>query len=170
MSISSSVTPEAWHRGEYFISTDRALIDLDAVHRFLSDESYWSRGVTRDVVARSIEHSVAFGLYHETPSGPRQAGFARAITDLATIAYVADVFVLPEHRGRGLGVWMMECMRAHAALQDLRIWRLATADAHSLYEKFGFRPLAHPERMMEIVDAEVYAGAQPDAVRSEGER
>jgi ribosomal protein S18 acetylase RimI-like enzyme len=173
MSISSSTAPEVWRRGEYFISTDASLVDVDVVHSFLSNESYWSRGVSRDIVARSIEHSLAFGLYRETAERRVQVGFARAITDLATIAYLADVFVLPEHRGAGLGVWLIECIRAHPALQRLRIWRLATADAQGLYEKFGFKPLAHPERMMEIVDAAVYSGVQPDVVSGqavEGER
>ena len=148
-----------WRRGAYLISTDPALIDVDAVHRYLADESYWSRGVSRDVVARSIARSLAFGLYHAPAAGePVQAGFARAITDRATMAYVADVFVLPEHRGRGLGAWLIECMLAHPDLQGLRVWRLATLDAHGLYEKHGFRALAHPERMMEIIDPDVYAG------------
>ena len=152
--------PQEWRRGHYRISTDPALIDVDLVHRFLCNDSYWSRGISRDVVARSIEHSLAFGLYNESGADRRQAGFARAITDYATFAYLADVFVLPEHRGRGLGVWLIECVRAHPALQGLRVWRLATADAHGLYEKHGFRAQAHPERMMEIIDAAVYEGDQ----------
>ena len=155
--------PQEWLRGDYRVSTDRALIDVDLVHRFLSDDSYWSRGVSRDIVARSIEHSLAFGLYDESGAGRTQAGFARAITDYSTVAYLADVFVLPEHRGRGLGVWLIGCIRAHSALQRLRVWRLATADAHGLYEKHGFRGLAHPERMMEIIDPSVYEGDQPQA-------
>ena len=150
-------------RGHYRISTDRALIDVDLVHRFLRDDSYWSRGISRDVVARSVEHSLAFGLYDESGAASAQAGFARAITDYATFAYLADVFVLPAHRGRGLGVWLIECARAHPALQGLRVWRLATADAHGLYEKHGFRAPAHPERMMEIIDPAVYAGDEPVA-------
>ena len=142
-----------WTRGGYTISTERARIDVDTVHRFLAT-SYWAAGIARDVVARSIEHSLCFGLYR----GNAQAGFARVITDYATTAYLADVFVLPEHRGQKLAVWLMETIRAHPALQGLRVWRLATRDAHGLYEKAGFRPLAHPERLMEIVDPSVYAG------------
>lgn len=151
--------PHEWRREGFVISTDPAAVDVDVVHRFLSEESYWARGIPYDVVARSVEHSLVFGVYDE---GGAQVGFARAITDRATTAYVADVFVLPEHRGRGLGVWLIGCMRAHPDLQGLRVWRLATADAHGLYEKHGFRPLAHPERLMEIIDPDVFAGEAPE--------
>lgn len=151
--------PREWRREGFLISTDPAAVDVDVVHRFLSEESYWARGIPYDVVARSVEHSLVFGVYDE---GGAQVGFARAITDRATTAYVADVFVLPEHRGRGLGVWLIGCMRAHPDLQGLRVWRLATADAHGLYEKHGFRPLAHPERLMEIIDPDVFAGEAPE--------
>jgi GNAT superfamily N-acetyltransferase len=147
-----------WRRDDgYLISTDPALVDIDVVHRFLAEESYWSRGVSRDVVARSIAHSLTFGLYDDGDGARVQAGFARAITDFATTAYLADVFVLDAYRGRGLGVWLIGCIRAHPSLQHLRVWRLATLDAHGLYEKHGFAALAHPERMMEIIDADVYA-------------
>ena len=151
--------PHEWRRDGSLISTDASLVDVDVVHRFLSEDSYWARGIPRETVARSIEHSLVFGVYDE---GGAQVGFARAITDRATTAYVADVFVLPEHRGRGLGVWLIGCMRAHPDLQGLRVWRLATADAHGLYEKHGFRPLAHPERLMEIIDPDVFAGEAPE--------
>lgn len=120
--------------------------------RFLA-RSYWAEGISREVVERSIAHSLNFGIYR----GSAQIGFARVITDYATFGYVADVFVLEEHRGKQLGVWLMETVRAHPRLQGLRVWRLATKDAHALYEKVGFRELAHPERMMEIVDPAVYA-------------
>ena len=141
-----------WMHGEYTISSDRARVDAGVVHAFVTT-SYWGAGITRDVVERSIEHSLCFGLYH----GDAQIGFARVITDYATFAYVADVFVLPEHRGRGLSVWLMETIRSHPELQGLRVWRLATKDAHGLYEKVGFTSLGHPERLMEIVDPLVYA-------------
>jgi GNAT superfamily N-acetyltransferase len=144
-----------WRRDGYVISTDAARVDVDLVHAFLTRDSYWARGITRDVVARSIEHSLVFGAYDGNGA---QVGFARAITDMATTAYVADVFVLPSHRGHGLGIWLIACMRAHPDLQRLRVWRLATLDAHGLYEKHGFRPLAHPERLMEIIDPDVFAG------------
>ena len=131
-------------RGEYTISTDRALLDLDLVHRFLSEEAYWSQGVEREVVERSIEHSLPFGLYR----GREQVGFARVVTDRAAIAYLADVFVISAERGYGLGKWLVETVLAHPDLQGLRVLFLGTADAHSLYERYGFRAI-DPTRMME---------------------
>jgi GNAT superfamily N-acetyltransferase len=132
-----------WRRDEYVISTDRERLDLDVIHQFLSEEAYWSPGVARERVERSIEHSICFGLYH----GSEQAGFARAVTDRAAFAWLADVFVLPGHRGRGLGVWLVETVLSHPDLERLRLM-LGTADAHSLYERYGFRPV-EPGRMME---------------------
>ena len=128
----------------YEITTDAGRIDVDAVHAFLT-RSYWSPGVSRRVVERAIANSLAFGLL--APDGA-QAGFARAITDRATYAYLADVYVLEEHRGRGLGVWLVETVLAHPDLQGLRRWALATADAHGLYARFGFAPAARPEMHM----------------------
>jgi GNAT superfamily N-acetyltransferase len=151
------MTSGAWTRGHYTISTDPARIDAGVVHAFVT-RSYWGRGVSREVVERSIAHSLCFGVYH----GDEQIGFARVITDYATIAYVADVFVLEAHRGRKLSVWLMETIRAHPELQGMRVWRLATKDAHSLYEKVGFTALGHPERMMEIIDPLVYATDEQD--------
>ena len=141
-----------WSRGEFTISTDPALLDRPLVHEFLCD-SYWARGIPRETVDRSIEGALCFGVYE----GSAQVGFARVITDRATFAYLADVFVLDSHRGRGLAVWLMEAVRAHPDLQDLRRWILMTRDAHGLYEKFGFRRLEDPDRCMEILDREVYA-------------
>jgi GNAT superfamily N-acetyltransferase len=138
-------------RGAFTVSTDPARLDLDVVHGYLA-RSYWAEGVPREVVARSIEGALCFGLY----DGPAQAGFARVITDGATYAYLADVFVLEPFRGQGLGVWMMECVMAHPALQGLRRWSLVTRDAHELYRRFGFTALAAPERYMEMVDPDVY--------------
>jgi GNAT superfamily N-acetyltransferase len=133
-----------WSRGEYVISTDRARVDVDVVHRFLSEDAYWSPGVSREIVERSIGNSICFGMYR----GAEQAGFARVVTDKAAIAYLADVFVLPAHRGGGLGKWLIETVLAHPDLQGLRRFFLGTADAHSLYERYGFRPV-DPGRMME---------------------
>ena len=130
----------------YEISTDTGRLDHAVIHRFLSEESYWARGVPRDVVDRAIENSLCFGLYRDG----MQVGFARAVTDRAAIAYLADVFVLPEHRGKGLGKWLIEEVLAHPDPQGLRRFFLGTEDAHSLYRRFGFRPLANPGRMMEI--------------------
>jgi GNAT superfamily N-acetyltransferase len=130
----------------YEISTDPARVDRDLVHRFLNQDAYWARGVPRDVVDRCIENSLCFGVYR----GAEQVGFARVVTDRAAIAYLGDVFVVSGHRGRGLGKWLVETVMGHPDLQGLRRFMLGTADAHSLYERFGFRPLANPGRMMEI--------------------
>jgi GNAT superfamily N-acetyltransferase len=137
------------------VSTDADRLDLDVVHGYLS-RSYWAEGIPRAVVARSIAGSLCFGLYE----GPAQVGFARAVTDGATFAYLADVFVLESHRGQGLGVWLMECVMEHPDLQGLRRWSLVTRDAHPLYRRFGFAGLAAPERYMEKVQADIYAAGR----------
>jgi GNAT superfamily N-acetyltransferase len=138
-------------RGALTVSSDPARLDIDVLHGYLA-RSYWAEGIPREVVVRSVEGALCFGLY----DGQAQVGFARVITDRATYAYLADVFVLESHRGRGLGVWLMECVMAHPALQGLRRWSLVTRDAHELYRRFGFTALAAPERCMEKLDAEVY--------------
>ena len=134
--------------GAYLISTDRARLDLDAIHSYLSLESYWARGRSRDRVVRGIENSLPFGVYRDGA----QVGFARVVTDYATFAWLADVFVLKEHRGRGLSKWLMEVILGHPELQGFRRWVLATKDAHELYRKFGFIDLHRPERWMERPD------------------
>jgi GNAT superfamily N-acetyltransferase len=136
-----------WHRGDYTISTDPLRLDLGEIHRFLSEESYWAKGRALEITQRAIEHSVCLGLYHDLEG--QQVGFARTITDFATHAYIADVFVLPAHRRRGLGKWLVQCMLAHPELQSLRGWTLKTADAHGLYARYGFTPLAWPQIAME---------------------
>jgi GNAT superfamily N-acetyltransferase len=128
----------------YVVTTDRERLDLDLIHGFLRT-AYWSTGIPRETVARALEHSIPFGLYG--PDGA-QCGFARVVSDRATFAYLGDVFVLPKHRGRGLGVWLVECVLGHPELQGLRKWHLATADAHELYERFGFRPPSSPEAQL----------------------
>jgi GNAT superfamily N-acetyltransferase len=133
-----------WQRDGYTISDDPARLDIDAIHDFLVT-AYWSRGVPRDVVERSIDGSLAFGLYR---LDGRQVGFARAVTDRATFCWVGDVFILPEERGRGLALWLMETIVAHPQLGRLRRWLLATRDAHALYRKVGFRELDEPGRYM----------------------
>lgn len=130
-------------------------LDLGVIHRFLAD-SYWARGIPRDVVAEAIAGSWSFGLY--APAGD-QAGFARLVTDRATFAYLADVFVLEAYRGRGLGKWMVAAIMALPELKGMRRILLATFDAHSLYAREGFGPLARPERMMEISRPDIYAAA-----------
>ena len=136
--------PHEWHRDGFTISTDHARLDLDAVYAYLST-SYWARGIPRDVMERSIAHAIPFGIYE----GGRQVGFARVVSDRATVGYVADVFVLEPWRGRGLSRWLMECVLAHPELQGFRRWILLTRDAHGLYAKLGFTPLAAPDRWME---------------------
>jgi len=140
-----------WRRGEYLITTDPARVDLAVVHAFLT-ASYWSKGIPLEIVQRSIEHSLNFSVY----DGAHQVGFARVITDYATFAYLGDVFVLESHRGRGLSRWLMEVIVAHPELQGLRRWVLLTRDAHGLYEKVGFKPVAAPERYMELWVPDVY--------------
>jgi len=138
--------------GQYLISTDPARLDLDVIHGFLTN-CYWAKGIPRDVVARSIEHSLCFGIYHGSEG---QVGFARVISDFATIAYLGDVFVLESHRGRGLSKWLMECITQHPALQGLRRWILLTRDAHGLYSQFGFTPLKLVAPYMELHRPDVY--------------
>lgn len=139
---------ESWERGEYLITTDRSRLDVDLIHNFLSTQTYWAVGRGIEVVQRTIDNSLCFGIYRET----EQVGFARVVTDFATFAWLADVFVVPEHRGRGLAKWLMEVILAHPELQGFRRWVLATKDAHSLYKQFGFIPLHRPERWMERPD------------------
>ncbi|MDQ5859247.1 MAG: GNAT family N-acetyltransferase [Acidobacteriota bacterium] len=148
--MTRSESPE-WRREAFTISTDPDRLDRPLIHEFLS-ASYWAKGIPRETVDRSIEGAICFGLYDDG----RQVGFARVITDGATFAYLADVFVLESHRRRGLAGWLMESILAHPDLQNLRRWMLLTRDAHPLYRKVGFTDLAHPERVMEKVDAGVY--------------
>lgn len=139
-------------KGEFLLSTDPAQLDLDLIHGFLAG-SYWAKGIPREVVARSIENSLCFGVYAQG----KQVAFARIISDFATYAYLGDVFVLEPYRGNGLGKWVMQCIRRHPRLQGLRRWTLLTRDAHRLYAQFGFTPLKKPERYMELHDPNVYA-------------
>ena len=142
----------------YVISNDPARLDRDVIHDFLSRESYWARGVPRDVLDRAIDGSIPFGLFDE--DGGRQVGFARVITDRATFAWLCDVFVLEARRGRGLGKRLIETIVAHPDLQGLRWFLLATADAHELYRGFGFQELT-PDKVSRLMavwraSAEVY--------------
>ena len=138
----------------YEISDDTARLDLDVVHRYLSEESYWAQRIPRELVARAVAHSLCFGVYAEGA----QVGFARVVSDRATFAYLANVFVLPEHRGQGLSKRLMAAVIAHPELQGLRRWMLATADAHDLYRQHGFTALARPERFMERREPIAYGG------------
>ena len=141
-----------YRRDELLISTDRERLSLDVVHGFLTN-CYWAKGIPREVVARSIDQALCFGIYDGEGA---QIGFARVISDFTTIAYVGDVFVLETHRGRGLGKWLMQCITEHPALQGLRRWILTTRDAHGLYSQFGFTPVKAPERFMERHQPNVY--------------
>jgi GNAT superfamily N-acetyltransferase len=149
-----------WAKRDFEISTDPSRIDVETVHEFLTN-SYWAKGITVDTVQQSIENSLCFGVYY----GEQQVGFARIITDRATFAYLADVFILPAYRGRGLSSWLMECIVGHPDLQGLRRWMLATKDAHGLYERFGFTAIRRPERWMEIHHADIYAKAASQTTR-----
>jgi GNAT superfamily N-acetyltransferase len=135
-----------WRRGEYLISTDESRLNVELVQAFLKN-TYWASGIPVEIVRRSIENSLVFGVYADD----EQVGFARVVTDYATFAYLADVFVLEAHRGRGLGKWMMQVITSHPRLQGFRRWMLATRDAHELYRKYGFAELERPEIFMEIV-------------------
>ena len=131
-------------QGEFRISTDKAQLDVALIHRYLCYESYWARNIPRALVEKSISGSLCFGVYHHN----QQVGFARVITDQATFAYLADVFILETYRGRGLSKWLMQTIMDEPGLQGLRRWLLATLDAHGLYAQFGFAPLDKPERIM----------------------
>jgi GNAT superfamily N-acetyltransferase len=140
----------------YEITTDRKRMNLDVIHSFLA-QSYWSPGVPRSIVERALDHSLCFAAF----AGGVQAAFARVVTDRATFAYLADVFVLDEHRGQGLGKRLVDAVVKHPDLQGLRRVLLATRDAHGLYEQYGFRPLAAPQRFMEIFKPDVYSPSGP---------
>lgn len=139
-------------RGEYEISTNPARLQPAVVHDYLTNHSYWAKGIPLGIVLRSLQHSLCFGLYQ----GQAQVGFARIVSDFATFAHLCDVFVLPEHRGQGLSKWLMEAVLAHPDLQGLRRWQLGTADAHGLYAQFDFTPMAANDRWMEIARPGIY--------------
>jgi GNAT superfamily N-acetyltransferase len=146
--------------GRYEVSTDRDRLDVDLIHRFLAEDSYWARGVARDVVERSLENSLCFGVYADGA----QVAFARAVTDRSTFAWLADVFVVEEHRGRGVGVLLMEAVLSHPDLQTLRRWLLATVDAHGLYRRFGFEDSPEARFMMREAEAARWVLDSPAAL------
>jgi GNAT superfamily N-acetyltransferase len=141
-----------WSRDTFTVTCDPAKLDLAVITEFLAS-SYWAKGIPAATVARSLEGSLCFAVL----DGERQIGFARVITDRATIAYLGDVFILPGYRGRGLSKWLMECVLSHPDLQGLRRWVLATRDAHGLYKQFGFTPLKRPEVFMERHNPDIYS-------------
>ena len=149
--VSFCKIPEMPTSTQYEVSTDRSRMDIAVIHDFLRS-SYWAQGISLAVVERSIQHSLCFGTFF----GGRQVGFGRVVTDFAAFAYVADVFVVPEHRGRGVAKMLLRTIVEHPELQGLRRLLLATRDAHALYAQFGFQPLAHPEHFMSIHKPDVY--------------
>jgi GNAT superfamily N-acetyltransferase len=140
-----------WRQGDYLVSTDKTRLQLELIHSFLSHRSYWAQGRSLDVVKRSIDNSLTFGLF----KGDQQIGFARVVTDYATFAWLADVFVLDQFRGRGVGKWLVKVILSHPELQGFRRWVLSTKDAHGLYREFGFHELKRPERWMERPDPQM---------------
>lgn len=134
------------------ISTDKSRLDIAMIHRFLSEQSTWAIGIPRATVERSIEHSLCFGAYENGA----QIAFARVVSDYATFAYLMDVFVLPQHQNRGLSLPLLESIKAHPQLQDLRRFMLASSNARGLYQRYGFTALGKPEIMMEINVADIY--------------
>jgi GNAT superfamily N-acetyltransferase len=139
--------PREYKRDDFTISTDPARLDLPWIHDYLTNAAYWSRGITFPVFQKSVQNALCFGVYHKL----KQVGFGRVISDYATFAYLGDVFIDEGYRGQGLGKWLVECVRGYPELQGLRRWMLVTRDAHGLYQRYGFSPLEHPERIMEIV-------------------
>jgi len=144
-----------WLRDEFTVTCDPNRMDRELVSTFLAS-TYWAQNIPHSIVDKSMDGSMCFALLE----ADRQIGFARVITDRATIAFLADVFILPEYRARGLGTWLIECVLKHPELQGLRRWILVTRDAHELYRKFGFQPLARPEGFMELHNLDIYRDAR----------
>ena len=141
-----------WKKGDFLITTEKSKLDIDVIQSFLENDSYWAQNRTLEQTKTAIENSICFGVY----DGERQIGFARVVSDCATFAYIGDVFILDEYRGRGLSKWLMEVIVSHPDLQNLRRWILATQDVHGLYEKFEFASLRFPERWMERTALDAY--------------
>lgn len=128
------------------ISTDKTKLEIDLIHKYLSKDSYWAMGRDIEIVKSSIDNSLCFGVYIDD----KQIGFGRVVTDYAVFAWILDVFILEDYRGKGYGKKLMNAIMTHEKLQNLQRWGLGTDDAHGLYEQFGFRPLSKPQNMMEI--------------------
>lgn len=157
----------------YFVSADKSLLDIETIHGFLTN-SHWAKGIGRDLVEKSIRHSLCFGVYEiQNDGSTKQVGFARVISDFATFAYLSDVFVLETHRGNDLSKLLLGEIMKHPDLQGLRRWMLVTTYARGLYERFGFSAPAHPEKIMEIFvpnlyekEAELLGAIQPETLRA----
>jgi len=141
------------YKDEFCISTDKTRLDIDSIHDFLSTKAYWSLNIPRERVQKAIENSLCFGVFHNE----KQIGFARIITDFSTAAYLCDVYILEDHRGKGLSKWLMEAVMGHPELQGLRRWMLVTGDAHGLYRQFGWTDIAEPSKWMELHNKNVYS-------------
>jgi GNAT superfamily N-acetyltransferase len=143
---------QEYRNGKFLVSTDPGKLDLEAIHEFLSKESYWAKGIPKEIMRRAIENSLCFGVYENS----QQIGFARIITDHATFAYLCDVYILETHRGKGLAKWLMSTIMAHPSIQGLRRINLVTRDAHRLYKQFGFTAPNNPDGYMELVRRDIY--------------
>ena len=141
------------YKAEFCISTDEGRLDIDAIHEFLSTKAYWSLNIPKNKVQAAVTNSLCFGVYQEE----KQIGFARVITDFATIAYLGDVYILEEKRGKGISKWLLETIMNHPDLQGLRRWILLTGDAHGLYRQFGWTDLADPSKWMELHNKNIYS-------------
>ena len=146
---------QEYHRDRFAISTDPSRLDIERIHDYICNESYWAQGIPKETLERALANSLCFGVYE----GEQQIGLARVVTDRATYAYLCDVYILESYRGEGLGKWLMSCVLAHPDLQGLRRFTLGTRDAHGLYRQFGFDDLKYPEKMMEIRNPDVYRNA-----------
>ena len=154
MALPAEIRVCSWTKGDYTLSTDRKLLDLARAHRFLSLHSYWAADITQAEVARGIENSISLGVYRDG----EMVGFARVVTDMTRIAYLMDVFIDSDHRGHGLGTWLSQVIREHPDLKSVRRWLLATKDAHGVYARAGWKPVAEPAWLMEVKQPE---GALP---------
>ena len=143
---------QEWQHGKFTVSTDRSRLQIDVIHKYLSEESYWAKERTLEQTETAIKNSLPFGVY----KGENLIGFARIVTDYATFAYLGDVFVLPKFQSAGIGKFLMKTILEHPDLQNFRRWILATKDAHGLYEQFGFSALKHPSRWMEKAAPNAY--------------
>ncbi|MBK0379464.1 GNAT family N-acetyltransferase [Mucilaginibacter segetis] len=140
------INDDAFLKKGFIISTDKSLLDFNAIYNYLDNQSYWAKGIPEEKLRTAILNSMCFGVYKNT----EQVGFARVVSDQATFGYLCDVFILPPYRGIGLSKWLMQTILAHPHLQGLRRWSLATADAHNLYAQFGFTQINNPDRWMQI--------------------
>jgi Acetyltransferase (GNAT) domain len=146
---------DIWWQSSFFITTDKKQLQLSRIHRFLSQEAYWCLGIPSSVVAKSIENSICFGLYYQDENAVLQIGYARLVTDRSTFAWLCDVYIERPYRGRGLSKWLIECIMSSRYVQGLRRICLATKDAHSLYQNYGFKVTDTPANWMEIKDYDV---------------